>query len=321
MASITYRPFRNTDPPCLAELWNFARLGPGAALEFSNDAFDTLVLAEPYFDRQGLICACQGREVVGFVHAGFGPNAQGTGIEPAAGIICAVIVRADFRRQGIGRELVARAEAYLRGAGARTIRAGESPFQNPFYLGLYGGADSAGFLQSDQNARPFFEALGYRQKESYLLYEREITECKPPFDPRALAIKRGMKFGMLDRPPGATWWWLTRHGRFESLTFTLVPAAGGSCPALVTCWGMELHAATRGRRTVGMTDLYVAPDHRRKGYARVLLCEVIRRLRDDLVNYVETVVPANNAPAKALFEGLGFTNFDTGVVYERIAQV
>jgi ribosomal protein S18 acetylase RimI-like enzyme len=317
MSSITYRPFRNTDPPCLAELWNFARLGPGAALEFSNDTFDTLVLAQPYFDRMGLICACEGREVVGFAHAGFGPSEQGTQLDKRTGVICAVIVRADYRRRGIGRELMARAEQYLRGEGAMKIFAGESPLRNPFYLGLYGGADSAGFLESDQNARPFFEALGYNARQKYLLFEREISDCKPPFDPRALAIKRTMKFGILDRPPGATWWWMTRHGRFESLTFTLVPASGESCPALLTCWGMELQAATRGRRTVGITDLFVVPERRRQGYARVLLCEVIRRLRDDLINYVETVVPAENAAARQLFEGLGFRHADTGVVYER----
>src|SRR5262245_26686996 len=77
---IEYRPFHNTDPPKLTELWNFGKLGPGAALEFPNDALDMLVLSEPYFDKLGVIVACDGSEAVGFVHAGFGANVDETGV-------------------------------------------------------------------------------------------------------------------------------------------------------------------------------------------------------------------------------------------------
>src|SRR5262245_65835195 len=121
-----------------------------------------LVLAGPDFDRQGLIVACEGTEVVGFVHAGFGANAEGTAISTESGVICAVLVRFDYRRRGIGRELVQKAEEYLRGRGAKVIFAGESGRRNPYYLGLYGGAESAGMLEADVIAAPFFRPLGYQ---------------------------------------------------------------------------------------------------------------------------------------------------------------
>src|SRR6185369_13147557 len=108
-------------------------------------------------------------EVVGFVHAGFGANASETALATETGVICAVVVRLDYRRKGIGRELVARAERYLRERGAREIFAGESGRRNPFYLGLYGGAESAGLLESDAAAAPFFKSLGYRPVERYIL--------------------------------------------------------------------------------------------------------------------------------------------------------
>ena len=314
---IQYRPFHNTDPPKLTELWNFGRLGPGAAVEFSNDALDMLVLSEPYFDKRGLIVAHDGPDVVGFAHAGFGANATGAAVSHQVGVISAVLVRMDHRRQGIGRELVSRAENYLREQGAEAVYAGESDTRNPFYLGLYGGAESAGFLESDPNAAPFITSLGYSPVERYLIFRRDISVKKDPFDPRCVAIKRAMKFGVMDRPPNASWWWMTRHGRFESLTFALVPNNGTPSPAIVTCWGMELHAANRGQRTVGLTDVFVAEKERRKGYARVLISEVIRRLRDDMVTQVEVTINEKNAPAIGLFRSLGFESVDAGVVYRR----
>lgn len=314
---IEYRSFHNTDPPQLVELWNFGKLGPGAALEFPNDALDMLVLAEPYFDRNGLIVACEGDEIVGFIHAGFGTNDDETGICTTSGVICAIVVRFDYRRQGIGRELVARAESYLRGRGVQEIFAGEAGQRSPFYLGLYGGAESAGMLDSDPSAAPFFTALGYQPAERYILMCRDITEKKDAFDPRMLAVKRTVKFGVVDHPADASWWWMTRQGRFGSLTFVLVPNAGGPPPAEVTFWEMELHAVTRGERTAGITGLKVAPKDRRKGYAKSLLTEVIRRLRDELVTRVEVTIRDDNAAALNLFRSLDFKQFDTGTVYRK----
>lgn len=320
---IEYRRFKNGDVPHIVELWNIAQWGIGGVTELGCDGFDLLVLAEPYFDREGFIEAWEtsgerGPELVGFVHAGFGPNVEGTGLDFGVGIICAIVVDPQFRRRGIGTELIRRAEQYLYGQGAKALVLGESLERNPFYLGLYGGSDSAGVMLHERRlADPFFEKLGYIHSESYSLLSRELQGTNPPFDPRNVALKRQLKFTILDRPPNATWWWLVRHGRFESLTFTLCPFAGGCVPALVTCWGMDMHGLSRQNRVVGITDLFVATSVRRKGYAKVLLCEVLRRLRDDGVSHVEVVVPSNNTPAIALFEGLGFDQFDQGIVYRK----
>ena len=315
---IEYRPFRNTDLPHLNDLWNFGKLGPGAAKEFPNDAFDLLVLAEPYFDRHGLIVAVDGNEVVGFVHAGFGANALGTDICTEVGVICAILVRTDYRRQGVARELVKRAENYLKSRGALQVVAGESESRNPFYLGLYGGAESAGFLESDANATPFFAAVGYKPAERYILMRRDISDRKDPFDQRMLAVKRLMKFRVSDHPSEANWWWMTRYGRFGSLTFALVPNDGSPPPAEVTFWEMQFQGECRGERTAGITDLWVAPTARRKGYAKSLLTEVIRRLRDELLTKVEVTIRDTNVEALRLFESLNFEQFDAGVVYQRV---
>jgi ribosomal protein S18 acetylase RimI-like enzyme len=132
-----------------------------------------------------------------------------------------------------------------------------------------------------------------------------------------LTVKRAMKFGVLDRPPSAGWWWMTRYGRFGSLTFALIPNAGGTPPAEVTFWEMQFHAACRGERTAGITDLQVVAGDRRKGYAKSLITEVIRRLRDEMVTHVEVTIREDNKPALDLFRAIGFQQFDTGVVYRK----
>jgi ribosomal protein S18 acetylase RimI-like enzyme len=148
-----------------------------------------------------------------------------------------------------------------------------------------------------------------------VLLRREVNRKTDSFDPRLVMIRRAVKMSMLDHPVNADWWWMNRHGRFESLTFALVSNAGGAPLATVTGWGMELHAATRGQRLVGMTDLYVSEKDRRKGYGKALILDVIRRLKEDLVTHVEVVIAESDTTTLQLFTKVGFEPFDLGVVY------
>ena len=74
------RPYRNDDPPALAEIW---RSQPSARRLFQPMTavmFDELVLCKPYFDRLGLIVAELGGKAVGFAHAAFGCSEDGTSL-------------------------------------------------------------------------------------------------------------------------------------------------------------------------------------------------------------------------------------------------
>lgn len=330
---IQYRPFRNNDPPHLLRLWHASRLGRGAALGFPCEVLDMLIFAEPYFDKHGLIVACDvldegaaGSPVrntrlevpVGFVHAGFGSTSNGESLDLTNGVLCALLVEPDYRRRGIGRELVRRAEEYLRGKGATTLSAGEASPRNPFYMGLYGGSESVGFLESDVDAAPFLTSLGYQPVEKYFLLRRDITQKNDPFDPRLLAIRRKMQLMISDAPTLPTWWWCTRQGRFDTLHFSLVPTSGtAASPVSISCWGMDFHSTTRRQRTVGLLDLHVDEKERGKGYGKALVLEVIRRLREELVSHLEIAVREDNEPARKLFKSLGFEPADTGVVYRK----
>ena len=77
---IEYRPFRNTDPPGLAALWNDVFTGRGAVQMRTASPLEFFVFSKPYFDPEGLIVAVMNNVPVGFVHAGFGSNADGSAL-------------------------------------------------------------------------------------------------------------------------------------------------------------------------------------------------------------------------------------------------
>lgn len=314
---IEFRRFQNTDLPRLVRLWHQAGLGRGAAGGFGCDVFDDVVVAQTYFDRDGLIVAVDGTEVVGFAHAGFGPTRDESTLQFTDGVICMVIVHPAHRRQGIGRELVRRAEAYLRDRGATSIQAGASPGRDPFYCGIYGGAESSGLLESEPFAIPFFESMDYVPKTRRLILQRDLETKNDPVSLRLLNARRATRLDVPELTQPRTWWWQTRRGRLDSLDFALIPKSGGEPLAQVTVVGLDFYIPCWGTRAAGLVDLRVRPDARKKGFGQACLIEVCRHFRQEMISLVEAHVPADDTPALAVFACAGFSPVDSAVVYEK----
>ncbi|MEO1998691.1 MAG: GNAT family N-acetyltransferase, partial [Planctomycetaceae bacterium] len=116
-------------------------------------------------------------------------------------------------------------------------------------------------------------------------------------------------------PDAPSWWWMTRFGRLDSLSFLLVPKSGGAAVASVTVLGLDLFLAKWRERSVGLVDLWVTADQRRKGLGQTLLCEVGRRLRDELVTTIEIHTDQNNQAMQGLLASCGFLQVDAGTVF------
>jgi GNAT superfamily N-acetyltransferase len=314
---ISYRTFRNSDPPHLLELWHAAGLARGAALGITQDAFEMSVFASLCFDPRGLVLAeCDGR-VVGFCHAGFAARADETAMDPSRGIICAVMVHPEFRRRGIGRALVARVEQFLRERGAAQILAGAAAPNDPFYTGIYGGAANAGFLRSDAAAEPFFAALGYLPRQQVLVFQRPLRGYRDPVDFRMTSLRRQTQLAAGDCPDRLTWWWAVRYSRWDTLQFMLLSRQDDELLAQVTLIGLDCYMPRWRERAIGLRELKVPERHRRKGYAKLLLCEVFKKLRDESITLAELHVGAENMAGLALMRSLEMQPIDVGVVYER----
>ena len=92
---LTFRPFRNVDPPVLAALWRSRAGQPGLLQPVSPDLLEQLVFAKLYFDYDGLILAHDDGRPVGFAHAGFGPNETRSWISTETGVTCLILTRPD----------------------------------------------------------------------------------------------------------------------------------------------------------------------------------------------------------------------------------
>jgi ribosomal protein S18 acetylase RimI-like enzyme len=314
---IEYRTFYNRDPARIAALWNGTPLGRGAAIGIGVDAFETLNFAQPYFDRKGVILACEGEEVIGFTHAGFGANADESALSYEAGVICAVLVHPNYRRRGIGRELMRRAEEYLRERGAKKFQAGPSAPLDPFFFGMYGGSRPSGFLESDPDAAPFLTALGYQPTQRHGVYQCDLTTQRTPMSFRFVNVRRKIELTVTSEPPHVTWWWETHFGRLDTVQFSLHPKENPSEVAELTVVGLDLYLTTWQQRAVGLTELRTVTSELRKGYGQALLTEACRRLKDELVTLAEAHALESNTPVIKLLESCGFSRVDTGVVYVR----
>src|SRR5213596_3675071 len=104
-AVISFRPFRNTDPPALADVWNESHPARSAYPLRTPALLERWVFSKPYFDHDGLIVAyddADNNRIVGYALAGFGPNESLTALDYSHGVVCSVAVRPSLGRKHLG---------------------------------------------------------------------------------------------------------------------------------------------------------------------------------------------------------------------------
>ena len=313
---VQYRPFLNADPPRLFEIFLESGLGRGLSQPASLQSVEINSYALPYFDRQGLIVAHDEGEPIGFVHAGFGFTEDLNGLDKTKGVITAVIVDEAYRRRGVATELVRQAEAYLTQHGARSIQAGQSPFQDPFYFGIYGGARPSGFLKSHPLAHDFFTTLGYQPKETIHVLQRPFTKGFAT-SMQLINIKRQTEIVITERPRSESLWWFTHFGNMESMQFHMLNKKSGEEIAVVTVVGLDHYISAWGMRAIGLVDLFVKEEYRGNLYGQALITETMRRLKNEMITMAECHVPASKPAALRTALATGFVEVDQGIVYEK----
>ncbi|MCA9062766.1 MAG: GNAT family N-acetyltransferase [Planctomycetaceae bacterium] len=314
---VEYRSFHNSDPPRILQLWHKSSLGPNAAEGFGCDILELFTFSVPFFDRKGFLVAVHEDRVVGFVHAGFAPNATETGLDRSRGLICGLVVQPEYRRQGIGRELVRRAEEYLKAAGAQSVEAGGGGERNGFYVGIYGGLQPSGFSAADAPWHEFFSAVGYQPATETLVMRRDLMKTRDPVSSRLLRARRNVNMVITDRVSGNSWWWFARFGHLDSLRFELRENGTSKLVARGQIIGMDVFIPKWGVRSVGIRDIFVPEEWRRQAYGLSLLLDICRRLRDETIHVVEAHVDSQNTAAEQLFRQGRFECTDRLITFRR----
>ena len=322
---VQFRSFRNTDPPRLVEVWNQAFPGRGAVQLRNSTPLERFVLAKPYFDPAGLILAEEDGRCLGFAHSAVVDPAYGRSEAqgPAGdvgrlkqGVICMLGILPEQRGRGIGPELLRRTEQYLLERGAQVFLAGGYDRSNPFYFGMYGGANCPGFLQSNPEAEAFFLKHGYRTHQTVLILQRQLDLPLRTADPRFVTLRNLYQIGMRSPRRLKDWWQECTVGVVEPLEFVLTDKAG-AVKARALAWEMELFSARWGWPAVGVIDFEVDAAERRLGLGKYLLTAILKQLQDQYFQTVEVQIDETNKLAIDFLSPLGFEQVDLGCVYAK----
>jgi GNAT superfamily N-acetyltransferase len=312
------RPFLNTDPPHLAEIWRSQPPQRGILQPVTAPLLEYGVFSKMHFDPQGLIVATRDDAPVGFVHAGFGPTDDGAEIDASLGATHLLMLEGGQQRDGLAGELLAASESYLRDRGATVLYGGGVNPLNSFYLGLYGGSEIPGVLQSDAVMLDALAGGGYREIDRVRILQCDLARVRPPVSRELRLIKRTTQVVEQMDPPAKTWWEACVWGALQRDRFQLVDSAA-RVVAEASFWDMQPLAGGWGMCTAGLYELFVEPELRRRGYASYLLGEAIRVLRRRGVATIEAQTMGANEAALAFYLKFGFTEIDQGVVFRKDA--
>jgi GNAT superfamily N-acetyltransferase len=312
------RTFRNTDPPRLASLWNRGLPTVAVARPLAAHEFDSLVLDKPHFDPAGLLVAeDDGGQVVGFAHAGFGPLdpcGKSRGRDTELGVMAMFVVDEGRIDPDAEDALWLSAEQYLRSRGATVLYAGGQYPLNPFYWGIYGGSECAGVLSSHVAFHRVAMRMGYESVSTTAVLEAQLGEPEPR-DPRAAGLRRQVRLEVDEDAWLGCWWDAAAIGAYRPTTYHLRPRDGEAELATATTWDMDGFSRLDGRSRLGLIGVEVPIEHRRKGYGRFLVREIMREARNRMIDVLSVQSAATNHPALALYESVGFHRLETATLY------
>ena len=308
---LRFRTFLNCDPPAIAALWCNQPSRRGIARRVTTGLLEQLVISKLYFDPEGLIVAVDESGLVGFVHAGFGPNEDFT---------CMLMVAPHVDRQAVAGELLSRSEDYLRGRGSKVLYAGAIYPLNPFYLGLYGGSELPGVLESDTEALEVYSRAGYEEIDRCVVLQRELQGFRPMVDRRQLKLKREYRIQVDSSALAANWWDACSNGCIERTRFDIRPADGGPRCGGLSYWSVEPLGSSWGIHLAGLSQVEVVRGMRELGLATYLNGEVLRQLQLAGARVVEAQTMKDNTMALGLYRKLGFQQVDHGLVMRKRAE-
>jgi ribosomal protein S18 acetylase RimI-like enzyme len=317
LAVYQFRPFQNTDPPRLAEIWRSQPTQRGVMQPMSAMLLEQFVFSKPYFDPAGLIVALRDDTPVGFVHAGFGPNDDGTALATEMGTTYVLMLENGTPDVSLADELLARSETYLRDRGSTVLYCGGIRPLNAFYLGLYGGSELPGVLDTDPLLGEACRQRGYHAIDRVVIMRRNLANFRVALTREGRQMRRTVASGESYSPPSANWWEACTTGAFERIDFYVQAIDTSQLLGKVSFWDVEPLSTGWGIPTAGMFDLEIVPDARRKGIASFLLSEGFNRLKNRGIVVVEAQTMQGNTPALAMYHKLGFETIGYGEVFRK----
>ena len=277
------------------------------------DVLEQHVLSKLYFDPAGFIIAEEGDRPVGFAHASFAPNEQGTKLDYSQGITCLVMANPHENHNELLDGLLEQSEKHLREKGAKRLMGGCAGRSNPFYLGMYGGSQLPGILASDPDRCLLYERRGYDQTSQVLVLHRRLSNFRPIVDRQQMQIRRQYQIRSSFDPLPTCWWDACVHSQLNCTHFEITARDSDTVVGSATFWDVEPIASSWGLHASGLLSFKMAAEYRSQGINVFLLGEAMRQLQSHGI----TVVEAQMSSDDPMFGRLGFETVDIGTVFEK----
>ena len=184
-------------------------------------------------------------------------------------------------------------------------------------MGLYGGSEIPGVLQTNITLLEACIRAGYRESAQVSILQCDLVRFRPPVSRKVRQLRRATVTSETVDPAAANWWDACVWGSQLRDHFQLTDKASQQVIASTSFWDVQPLSACWGVCTAGMCDLYVEPDWRRHGCATYLLGEAFRHLRRRGVGTVEAQTMSTNEAALAFYQQLGFHEVDHGFVFRK----
>ena len=314
---ISFRPFLNGDIPSIVAIWKNHGPDPALAKEISADLFDRLVLSKLYFDRRGLIMAIEDEQIVGFVHAGFGPNKDETELDITRGVVSLLLTHADCPDPKIADGLLTEAENYLADRGAHSIAAIGLGELCPFYLGLYGSCDLPGVFESDKNRTDFFKRHAYQPNAQILCFKKKIGGFRPTPNRAIMRLRRSLNIEFASDPTARSWWDACTQGCLPQLSATARSVGGHEVFAKALFWDMQTLTGPEFQRSMGLSRLDITDPAAPPGTGEYLLEECFKQLQQQGIEYVLAQCNKENDDRAILLKNAGMDHYDTGTLWSK----
>lgn len=251
---ITIRPFRNSDSPHLARLWNARSPHALRFAPMTPRVLDDTVFARLHFDPLGLHVAVDDGMLVGFAHGSFGPTPDGGRLSHEVGAISAIVARPD--RSDVVTALVASLSDYLRSHGARTLLAGGIDPIDPFYGGLDGGCRSGGIVSTDMFLVAAFLSAGFQVTSRWTVWQRGLSDFRVPVDRTQMHFRNSCRIELVKSPESLSWWEATTLGNHLVTRYAVSGRSLAGRNASVCYWDLSPLADASGERAAALLDLH-----------------------------------------------------------------
>ncbi|MEM7456236.1 MAG: hypothetical protein AAF456_17955 [Planctomycetota bacterium] len=323
---LSYRPFLNTDPPLIVEIWRGLPQRHAIVEAVSPAILDEHIFAKPYFDRLGLVLAFEQQQSnvapvpTGLIHAGFAPNDSLSDIDPSHGIISVMQVVEGPNARAVEDGLIQEAITYLKSRGAKRVSIGAAFPYAPFYSGMYGGSRVPGCLAEDPASRAAFERNGFKAAETVMIFTRSIAGFRPVVDRQQMAIRRSVQTTAAIDPIESTWWESCTLGMAQRENFK-VHDKNNQLLASATFWDVQPLAIEWGVNARGLYNIKVAdhdPDKPMpEGLKMYLMGESLKHLVQEGVSLVEVQTLETDYDLIAVLAKLGFKQSGMGTLMNR----